>query len=317
MLRPGEELDRRARRPAPLHGLGPRASSPTRGGFQVYSLAQSRKITEEGASFQSHLDGSRWLLTPERSIQIQETLGADIIMAFDECPPSRADRPYLEESLARTTALAAPLRGGLEPGPERALRHRPGRARPRAPPPAPGRGVRGGPAGLRARRLLGGREPGGDARLGGRGGAAAPRGPAPLPDGRGDAGGSGDRGRRRGGHVRLRAAHPVRAQRPALHHPGAAQHAERGARPGRAAARPGVRLLHLPDALARLPAAPLRRRRAAGAPARHAPQPPPLPGADGRGARGHRARTASAPSPSDVRGRESGRVAGRASERPG
>jgi queuine tRNA-ribosyltransferase len=73
------------------------------GGFQVYSLARNRKITEEGASFQSHLDGGRWLLTPERSIQIQEALGADIIMAFDECPPSKAERAYLEESLARTT----------------------------------------------------------------------------------------------------------------------------------------------------------------------------------------------------------------------
>jgi queuine tRNA-ribosyltransferase len=102
MLRPGEEL---------IGGLGglhrfmawDRAILTDSGGFQVYSLAQNRKITEEGASFQSHLDGSRWLLTPERSVQIQETLGADIIMAFDECPPSKSDRRYMEESLARTT----------------------------------------------------------------------------------------------------------------------------------------------------------------------------------------------------------------------
>jgi queuine tRNA-ribosyltransferase len=102
MLRPGEEL---------IGGLGglhrfmawDRAILTDSGGFQVYSLAQNRKITEEGASFQSHLDGSRWLLTPERSVQIQETLGADVIMAFDECPPSKSDRPYMEESLARTT----------------------------------------------------------------------------------------------------------------------------------------------------------------------------------------------------------------------
>ncbi len=102
MLRPGEELV------GALGGLHrfmawDRALLTDSGGFQVYSLAQNRKITEAGASFQSHLDGSRWLLTPERSIQIQETLGADVIMAFDECPPSKAERAYLEESLARTT----------------------------------------------------------------------------------------------------------------------------------------------------------------------------------------------------------------------
>jgi queuine tRNA-ribosyltransferase len=102
MLRPGEGL---------IGGLGglhrfmawDRALLTDSGGFQVYSLAQNRKVSEEGASFQSHLDGSRWLLTPERSIEIQETLGADIVMAFDECVPSKAERAYLEESLARTT----------------------------------------------------------------------------------------------------------------------------------------------------------------------------------------------------------------------
>jgi queuine tRNA-ribosyltransferase len=102
MLRPGEALI------SQLGGLHrfmawERAILTDSGGFQVYSLARSRKITEEGASFQSHLDGSRWLLTPERSIQIQEALGADILMAFDECAPSRVERAYLEESLARTT----------------------------------------------------------------------------------------------------------------------------------------------------------------------------------------------------------------------
>jgi queuine tRNA-ribosyltransferase len=73
------------------------------GGFQVYSLATARKITEEAVSFQSHLDGSKQVLSPERSIEIQQTLGADVIMAFDECPPSKSERPYLEASLARTT----------------------------------------------------------------------------------------------------------------------------------------------------------------------------------------------------------------------
>jgi len=116
MLRPGEELV------GALGGLHrfmswERAILTDSGGFQVYSLAQNRKITEEGASFQSHLDGSRWLLTPERSVQIQEALGADVIMAFDECPPSKSDRGYMEESLARTTrwlqrCAAAWSRGG-------------------------------------------------------------------------------------------------------------------------------------------------------------------------------------------------------------
>lgn len=73
------------------------------GGFQVYSLSEMRKITEEGATFQSHLDGAKHMLSPERSIEIQETLGADIIMAFDECPPALSERSYLEPSLARTT----------------------------------------------------------------------------------------------------------------------------------------------------------------------------------------------------------------------
>jgi queuine tRNA-ribosyltransferase len=73
------------------------------GGFQVFSLAGARRISEEGAEFQSHIDGSRHLLTPERSIDIQETLGADVIMAFDECPPSTASRPDIEAAMARTT----------------------------------------------------------------------------------------------------------------------------------------------------------------------------------------------------------------------
>lgn len=76
------------------------------GGFQVYSLTELRKITEEGATFRSHIDGSMHLLTPELSIRIQESLGADIIMCFDECPPADADREYVERSLAMTTRWA-------------------------------------------------------------------------------------------------------------------------------------------------------------------------------------------------------------------
>ena len=76
------------------------------GGFQVYSLAEQRKITEEGAVFRSHLDGSRQELTPERATRIQLQLDSDILMAFDECPPSGSPRAYHEESLGRTTRWA-------------------------------------------------------------------------------------------------------------------------------------------------------------------------------------------------------------------
>ena len=61
------------------------------GGFQVFSLGELRKISEEGVKFQSHLDGSYHMLTPELATHIQEALGADVIMCFDECPPATAD----------------------------------------------------------------------------------------------------------------------------------------------------------------------------------------------------------------------------------
>src|SRR5205823_7299406 len=76
------------------------------GGFQVYSLAEQRKISEEGAVFRSHLDGSRQELTPERATEIQLQLGGDVLMAFDECPPSQSPRAYHEEALGRTTRWA-------------------------------------------------------------------------------------------------------------------------------------------------------------------------------------------------------------------
>ncbi|MGI6149678.1 MAG: tRNA guanosine(34) transglycosylase Tgt [Limnochordia bacterium] len=76
------------------------------GGFQVFSLAPLRKITEEGVEFRSHLDGSKRFLSPEKSIQIQMALGADIIMAFDECAPYPADREYVKRSKDLTTRWA-------------------------------------------------------------------------------------------------------------------------------------------------------------------------------------------------------------------
>lgn len=73
------------------------------GGFQVFSLGAMRKIREEGVEFRSHIDGSKHMLSPEKSMEIQNALGSDIIMAFDECAPYPADRKYVKDSLERTT----------------------------------------------------------------------------------------------------------------------------------------------------------------------------------------------------------------------
>ncbi|MCI9285350.1 MAG: tRNA guanosine(34) transglycosylase Tgt [Muribaculaceae bacterium] len=72
------------------------------GGFQVFSLSDRRKLTEEGAHFRSHIDGSKHLFTPEGVVDIQRSIGADIMMALDECPPGTADRQYAEKSLRLT-----------------------------------------------------------------------------------------------------------------------------------------------------------------------------------------------------------------------
>jgi queuine tRNA-ribosyltransferase len=103
-LRPGDELIR------DLGGLhqfmgwdGPILTDS--GGFQVFSLSDTRKIDDDGVTFQSHLDGSYHRFTPEKSIAIQENLGADIIMAFDECPPP-TDYDYVKQSLNRTHSWA-------------------------------------------------------------------------------------------------------------------------------------------------------------------------------------------------------------------
>jgi queuine tRNA-ribosyltransferase len=72
------------------------------GGYQVFSLAASRKITEEGVMFQSHIDGSRHLFTPEKVMDIQKIIGADIIMAFDECPPYPSEYKYAKDSMQLT-----------------------------------------------------------------------------------------------------------------------------------------------------------------------------------------------------------------------
>src|SRR5215216_4278596 len=99
MLRPGAE------RIAKLGGLhkfmaweGPILTDS--GGYQVMSLAELTKVSEDGVAFASHLDGSRHMLTPERSMEIQALLGSDIVMAFDECPRADQDRDVIAKSMA-------------------------------------------------------------------------------------------------------------------------------------------------------------------------------------------------------------------------
>ena len=72
------------------------------GGYQVFSLSNNRKLKEEGAVFQSHIDGSRHLFSPEQVVDIQRSIGADIIMAFDECPPYPSEYDYAKKSMELT-----------------------------------------------------------------------------------------------------------------------------------------------------------------------------------------------------------------------
>jgi len=130
LLRPGPE---RVRALGGLHGFagwkGPWLTDS--GGFQVMSLGHLRRLDEEGVVFRSHLDGSLVRLTPERSVEVQEALGADLIMALDECPPYPSSGEYLESSLERTLrwlerslkaksrtdqALFGIAQGGTDPG---------------------------------------------------------------------------------------------------------------------------------------------------------------------------------------------------------
>lgn len=104
-LRPGHEAIARM---GGLHRFisWPRAMLTDSGGFQVFSLSQLRKVTDDGVRFRSHLDGSSHFFTPEHSMDVQIALGADIAMAFDECTEYPADRPRAEESLRLTMAWA-------------------------------------------------------------------------------------------------------------------------------------------------------------------------------------------------------------------
>jgi queuine tRNA-ribosyltransferase len=105
MLRPGEDVVAQL---GDLHQFmswpGPILTDS--GGFQVFSLSDLNKIDDAGVTFKSHIDGSMHHLTPQKSIHVQNKLGADVIMAFDECPPASAERIYHEQAVARTLRWA-------------------------------------------------------------------------------------------------------------------------------------------------------------------------------------------------------------------
>jgi len=117
MLRPGaERIDRLGGLHRFMNWSKPILTDS--GGFQVMSLSELRKLTEEGVTFRSHIDGSRHVLSPERSMEIQRLLGSDIVMAFDECPALPADRDRIADSMRLSMRWAARSRDafGDRPG---------------------------------------------------------------------------------------------------------------------------------------------------------------------------------------------------------
>ena len=221
MLRPGAE---RIARLGGLHGFmgWERPILTDSGGYQVMSLADLRKMSEEGVRFQSHLDGSAHMLTPERSMEVQRLLGSDIVMAFDECTPFPADARCGGAIDGALDALGEAVARRLR------RRRRACRARRLVRHPA-GRDGRGSAPRLgRALIAIGfdGYAVGGLAVGEGQeemlrvldfARADAARGPAALSDGRRQARRHRRRGRARHRHVRLRAADPLRPHRPGLH----------------------------------------------------------------------------------------------------
>lgn len=114
-LRPGDEL---VARRGGLHNFNAwqKPILTDSGGYQVFSLAPLRKITDEGVTFRSHLDGSQHLFTPEKVIRIQRNLNSDIMMCLDECVPADADRAYTSRSLDLTTKWATRCRAAYPAG---------------------------------------------------------------------------------------------------------------------------------------------------------------------------------------------------------
>ena len=119
MLRPGAE---RVARLGGLHKFmnWDRPILTDSGGYQVMSLSELRKLTEQGVEFRSHIDGSKHMLTPERSMEIQRLLGSDIVMAFDECPPADQPRDVIAKSMELSMRWAKRSRDGFDAGGEHA-----------------------------------------------------------------------------------------------------------------------------------------------------------------------------------------------------
>ena len=128
MLRPGTEI---VRAHGGLHGLmhWQRPILTDSGGYQVFSLAAMRKLTEEGVRFRSPVDGAEVFLDPERAMQVQRALGSDIAMVFDECTPYPATERAARESMELSLRWSERSRRAYDalPGDRRAVRHRPGR----------------------------------------------------------------------------------------------------------------------------------------------------------------------------------------------
>ena len=116
-LRPGTKVIKQARG---LHKFisWQRPILTDSGGFQVFSLSKLNKISDDGVEFKSHLDGSRHMFTPEKSMEIQRALGSDIIMAFDDCPPGNSDYETLKNSVKRTTSWMLRCSSWLRENPE-------------------------------------------------------------------------------------------------------------------------------------------------------------------------------------------------------
>ena len=230
-LRPGTELIREA---GGLHRFmgWDRAILTDSGGFQIFSLARLNRVTEDGLEFQSHLDGSRHFMTPEQNVAVQRDIGADIIMALDECVAYPADTE-LRGPLTRADAQVGGERllCRVEGGPARAVavRDRAGRDLRR---PSTGVGGRRSPdmdfPGYAIGGLAVGEPKSADARDGRRGGRGASRGEAALLHGAGIPGGHHRLGRAGRRHVRLRHADAERAEGLGVHVARAACRQERG-----------------------------------------------------------------------------------------